>query len=131
MSTVIRRHQNDTKTFKELTVKEQALAINAHTVWYLKAARAHGGESDCKRQPQKSPTNLSEWRCRFGICKRLSLPRSGARYNVHNVFAPDAARVWAGWRSEAPRRTDRYGRAVLHEGGSAQGLRVPPIDGQF
>ena len=42
MSTVVRRHQNDAKTFEELTAKEQALAINAHTVWYLKAARAHG-----------------------------------------------------------------------------------------
>jgi hypothetical protein len=41
MSTIIRRHQNDTKTFEELTTKEQALAINAHTVWSLKAARAH------------------------------------------------------------------------------------------
>jgi hypothetical protein len=37
-----RRHQNDAKTFEELTIKEQALSINAHTVWYLKAARAHG-----------------------------------------------------------------------------------------
>jgi hypothetical protein len=42
MSPVVRRHQKDTKTFGELTAKEQALAINAHTVWYLKAARAHG-----------------------------------------------------------------------------------------
>ncbi len=42
MPTPIRRHKNDTKTFEELTTKEQALAINAHTVWYLKAARAHG-----------------------------------------------------------------------------------------
>lgn len=42
MSTAVRRHKNDTKTFEELTAKEQALAINAHTVWYLKAARAHG-----------------------------------------------------------------------------------------
>jgi hypothetical protein len=42
MSTIVRRHQHDTKTFEELTVKEQALSINAHTVWYLKAARAHG-----------------------------------------------------------------------------------------
>lgn len=41
MATTMRRHQNDTKTF-ELTTKEQALSINAHTVWYLKAARAHG-----------------------------------------------------------------------------------------
>jgi hypothetical protein len=35
------RHQSDTKTFEELTAKEQALSINAHTVWYLKAFRAH------------------------------------------------------------------------------------------
>jgi hypothetical protein len=42
MATTMRRHQNDTKTFEELTTKEQALSINAHTVWYLKAARAHG-----------------------------------------------------------------------------------------
>ena len=42
MATTTRRHQNDTKTFEELTNKEQALAINAQTVWYLKAARAHG-----------------------------------------------------------------------------------------
>jgi hypothetical protein len=42
MAKIVRRHQNDTKTFEELTAKEQALAINAHTVWYLKAARAHG-----------------------------------------------------------------------------------------
>jgi hypothetical protein len=40
--TTVRRHQNDAKTFEELTAKEQALAINWHTVWYLKAARAHG-----------------------------------------------------------------------------------------
>jgi hypothetical protein len=39
---MVGRHQRDTKTFEELTAKEQALAINAHTVWYLKAARAHG-----------------------------------------------------------------------------------------
>jgi hypothetical protein len=42
MATTVRRHKKDTKTFEELTAKEQALAINAHTVWYLKAARAHG-----------------------------------------------------------------------------------------
>lgn len=41
MASVVRRHQNDTKTFEELTTKEQALAINAHTVWYVKATRAH------------------------------------------------------------------------------------------
>ena len=32
MATTTRRHQNDTKTFEELTTKEQALSINAHTV---------------------------------------------------------------------------------------------------
>jgi hypothetical protein len=31
MANDIRRHRNDTKTFEELTAKEQALAINAHT----------------------------------------------------------------------------------------------------
>ena len=45
MATIVRRHQNDTKTFEELSSKEQALAVNAHTVWYLKAARAHGPQN--------------------------------------------------------------------------------------
>ena len=46
MPTTSRRRQNDTKTFEELTAKEQALAINAHAVWFLQAARAHGRRID-------------------------------------------------------------------------------------
>jgi hypothetical protein len=42
MATQVHRHQNNTKSFEELTAKEQALSVNAHTVWYLKAAQAHG-----------------------------------------------------------------------------------------
>jgi hypothetical protein len=53
MSTIVRRHQNDTKTFEELTAKEQALAINAHTVWYLKAARAHGRRIGVQKATEK------------------------------------------------------------------------------
>lgn len=58
MSTVIRRHQNDTKTFEELTVKEQALAINAHTVWYLKAARAHARKIGLHKATEKIANQL-------------------------------------------------------------------------
>ena len=53
MPTAIRRHQNDTKTFEELTTKEQALAINAHTLWYLNATRAHGRRIGLQRAAQK------------------------------------------------------------------------------
>ena len=58
MPTTIRRHQNDTKTFEELTSKEQALAINAHTVWYLKAARAHGRKIGLQKATQKIAAQL-------------------------------------------------------------------------
>jgi hypothetical protein len=53
MSIIVRRHQKDTKTFEELTAKEQALAINAHTVWYLKAARAHGRRIGLQKATEK------------------------------------------------------------------------------
>jgi hypothetical protein len=53
MAKIVRRHQNDTKTFEELTAKEQALAINAHTVWYLKAARAHGRRIGLQKSTEK------------------------------------------------------------------------------
>ena len=36
-----RRHQNDTKTFEELTFAEQAKAINIKVVWFLDATRNH------------------------------------------------------------------------------------------
>lgn len=58
MSTAVRRHQNDTKTFDELTAKEQALAINAHTVWYLKAARAHGRRIGVHKATEKIANQL-------------------------------------------------------------------------
>lgn len=58
MSTVVRRHQNDTKTFEELTIKEQALAINAHTVWYLKAARAHARKIGLHKATEKIANQL-------------------------------------------------------------------------
>ena len=58
MSTVVRRHQNDTKTFDELSAKEQALAINAHTVWYLKAAVAHGRRIGLNRAAAKIASQL-------------------------------------------------------------------------
>jgi hypothetical protein len=58
MSTIVRRHQNDTKTFEELTDKEQALAINAHTVWYLKAAQAHGRRIGLRRAAEKIANQL-------------------------------------------------------------------------
>jgi hypothetical protein len=53
MAKIVRRHQNDTKSFEELTAKEQALSINAHTVWYLKAARAHGRRIGLPKATQK------------------------------------------------------------------------------
>jgi hypothetical protein len=58
MPTTIRRHQNDTKTFEELTAKEQALAVNAHTVWYLKAARAHGSKIGLTKATEKIARQL-------------------------------------------------------------------------
>lgn len=58
MSTIVRRHQNDTKTFEELTTKEQALAINAHTVWYLKASRAHGRRIGLRKATEKIANQL-------------------------------------------------------------------------
>ena len=58
MSTIIRRHRNDTKTFEELTTKEQALAINAHTVWYLKAARAHARKIGMHKSTEKIANQL-------------------------------------------------------------------------
>jgi hypothetical protein len=41
MTTKKRRHQNDTKTFEELTFAEQAKAINIKAVWFLLATRNH------------------------------------------------------------------------------------------
>ncbi len=58
MPTTVRRHKNDTKTFEELTSKEQALAINAHTIWYLRAARAHGRRIGLKKATQKISRQL-------------------------------------------------------------------------
>ena len=58
MGITIRRHQDDTKTFEELTDKEQALAVNAHTVWYLKATRAHGRRIGLKRASEKIARQL-------------------------------------------------------------------------
>jgi hypothetical protein len=46
MATMIRRHQNDTKTFEELTAKEQALLA---------------------KPKRRLPDNWSEWRCTFEI----------------------------------------------------------------
>ena len=58
MPVTVRRHQNDTKTFKELTAKEQALAINAHTVWYLRATQAHGRRVGLDRASEKIARQL-------------------------------------------------------------------------
>lgn len=58
MSTIVRRHKSDTKTFEELTSKEQALAINAHTVWYLKATRAHGRRIGLRKASEKIANQL-------------------------------------------------------------------------
>lgn len=58
MAKIVRRHQNDTKTFEELTAKEQALAINAHTVWYLRAARAHGRRIGLQKSTGKIASQL-------------------------------------------------------------------------
>ena len=58
MTIAIRRHKSDTKTFEELTTREQALAINAHTVWYLKATRAHGRRIGLKRASDKIARQL-------------------------------------------------------------------------
>jgi hypothetical protein len=58
VATTVRRHQNDTKTFEELTTKEQALAVNAHTVWYLKATRAHGRRIGLRKASEKIARQL-------------------------------------------------------------------------
>lgn len=58
MPTIVRRHQNYAKTFEELTTKEQALAINAHTVWYLKASRAHGRRIGLQKATDKIANQL-------------------------------------------------------------------------
>ena len=58
---MVRRHQRDTKTFEELTAKEQALAINAHTVWYLKAARAHGRRIGLQKSTGKIARQLRDF----------------------------------------------------------------------
>lgn len=58
MATDTRRHQRDTKTFDQLTDKEQALAINAHTVWYLKAAAAHGRRIGIRKATEKIANQL-------------------------------------------------------------------------
>lgn len=58
MIKIVRRHKNDTKTFEELTPKEQALAINAHTVWYVKAARAHGRKIGLEKATRKIAAQL-------------------------------------------------------------------------
>lgn len=58
MATLVRRHKNDTKTFEELTAKEQALAINAYTIWYLKAARAHGRKIGLDKATKKIAAQL-------------------------------------------------------------------------
>lgn len=58
MATTVRRHQDDTKTFEELTDKEQALAVNAHTVWYLNATRAHGRRIGLKKASEKIARQL-------------------------------------------------------------------------
>jgi len=59
MASTLRRHKNDTKTFEELTAKEQALAINAHTVWYLQAARAHGRKIGMQKATKKIADQLA------------------------------------------------------------------------
>jgi len=59
MASTLRRHKNDTKTFEELTAKEQALAINAHTVWYLQAARAHGRKIGMEKATKKIADQLA------------------------------------------------------------------------
>jgi hypothetical protein len=44
-----RRHQGDTKTFKELTRGEQAKSISIHALWFLSAIRNHmrkGGSNE-------------------------------------------------------------------------------------
>lgn len=64
MSTIARRHKNDTKTFEELTAKEQALAINAHTVWYLKATRAHGRRIGLQKAREKVADQLERMAAR-------------------------------------------------------------------
>ncbi len=69
MPTLVRRHQKDTKTFDELTAKEQALSINAHTLWYLKAARAHGRKIGLKKSTKKITSQLERM---AGQIRRLS-----------------------------------------------------------
>ncbi len=58
MPNILKRHKKDTKTFEELTAKEQALAINAHTVWYLRAARAHGRRIGLQKSTGKIANQL-------------------------------------------------------------------------
>ena len=36
-----KRHQNDTKSFEELTFSEQAKSISKRAVWFLDATRSH------------------------------------------------------------------------------------------
>lgn len=36
-----KRHQNDQKTFEELTFSEQAKAINIKVLWFINATRSH------------------------------------------------------------------------------------------
>jgi hypothetical protein len=64
MASAVRRHQNDTKTFEELTSKEQALAINAHTVWYVKATRAHGRRIGITKATEKIAAQLERMAAR-------------------------------------------------------------------
>ena len=64
MPTTTRRHQNDTKTFEELTAKEQALAINAHAVWFLQAARAHGRRIGLEKTTAKIASQLERMAAR-------------------------------------------------------------------
>jgi hypothetical protein len=64
MAINLRRHKNDTKTFEELTTKEQALAINAHTVWYVRAARAHGRRIGLQKATEKIASQLERMAAR-------------------------------------------------------------------
>jgi len=47
----MRRHQNDTKTFEELTFKEQALAMNAAAAQYRKMIDAHLRRAEAEGRP--------------------------------------------------------------------------------
>jgi hypothetical protein len=57
-STLISPSKNYVKAFEELTAKEQTLAIRAHTVWYLRAARAHGRKVGLRKSTQKIANQL-------------------------------------------------------------------------